>query len=209
MGACLDLLRQAGETLARAGNAASEAHVVLWQTGEVVAGLEDTSSVTFAADQIALALRELGSLGERRISVLSSDAGAVSGSVMQMIAAGFSTEIRERACPSGFESEAEPDYPLVSAPGAPRLLRVAGAASLVVVVELLAAARACDRANNPAAGKALVNVRDLLRQAAPQGEGEGGISPADLAGAAELVRSGALAGAAGIELPSVGPALPS
>jgi histidine ammonia-lyase len=175
----------------------------------VVAGVEDTSSVTFAADQIALALRELGSLGERRISVLSSNAGAVSGPVMQMIAAGFGTEIRERACPSGFDSEAEPDYPLVSAPGAPRLLRVAGAASLVVVVELLAAARACDRADNPSVGNPLAKVRDLLREAAPQSDREAGISPADLAAAAELLRSGAVARAAEIDLPSVGPALPS
>jgi histidine ammonia-lyase len=79
----------------------------------------------------------------------------------------------------------------------------------VVVVELLAAARACDRADNPSVGNPLAKVRDLLREAAPQSDGEAGISPTDLAAAAELLRSGAVARAAEIDLPSVGPALPS
>jgi histidine ammonia-lyase len=204
MGACIDLVRQAGDTLARAGNAASEETVVLWQTGELVAGLEDTSSVTFAADQIALALRELGTLAERRIGALSVSAGAVPGSrALELMAAGFTAEMRERACHAKTASNAEGDYPMVSAPAAPRLLRVAGATSLVVVIELLAAARACDRAEAPGGSEALAKVRDLLRDVAPQAQDENGISPADLAGAAELVRSGALAGAAGIDLPSL------
>ena len=205
MGACLDLLRQAANTLGRTANAAAEERVVLWQTGEVVEGLDDTSALTFAADQVALALRQLGALAERRIGTLLEDVGAgANGTAVEIMAAGFSREIHNRACPSGFAPEAESDYPLVSAPAAARLLRVAGATSLVVIIELLAAARACDHIQPSPGGEALRRVRDLLRDAAPPSE-ESGVSAADLTGAAELIRSGALIDVVAMDLPALAP----
>ena len=39
MGACLDLLRQAGATLERAANAVTEDELVLWQSEEIVEGI--------------------------------------------------------------------------------------------------------------------------------------------------------------------------
>jgi histidine ammonia-lyase len=104
MGACLDLLRQAAATLERAANAAASAgQLVFWQTDELVDGLDDLSSLTFAADQVALALREIGALAERRIGALAEAKGpAKSGAAGDIMAAGFSRDINDRARPTGF-----------------------------------------------------------------------------------------------------------
>lgn len=203
MGACLDLLRQAGATLESAANSVSEDRLVIWQTGEVVAGLEDASPVAFAADLIALALHAVGSFSERRMAVLPPGAAqpengdaAAAGTPLAM-AASFNAENAARLRPA----EAA-DGGSEAAAGVRRLLPMAGTASLVVAIELLAATRGGERAAPVRAG-ALERVVNLVRERMPQ-SGEANLVPAaDLAAAAELVRSGALVEAAGFELPSV------
>jgi hypothetical protein len=68
------------------------------------------------------------------------------------------------------------------------LLRVAGAASLVVVIELIQAARALGEAPLEGMGE-LSPIRELLREAAPGSEHDTGVSAAELTGVAELIRS--------------------
>jgi histidine ammonia-lyase len=196
MGACLDLLRQAGETLERVANGASGDRLVIWQTGEFIEGLEDTSATGLAADLIALALRELSILAERRIADLPAPSGGEpSGNGPVAMLAGFLAEIRERASPAGLPVPS--DEPLGH--GIARLLPVAGTTSLIIAIEFLAAARV----SGPARTDALDAVQKLLHGSAGQPASGDAISVADLAGAADLVRSGALAAATGIELPSV------
>ncbi|HLM38350.1 MAG TPA: aromatic amino acid lyase, partial [Microvirga sp.] len=67
MGAVLDLLRQASVTLATEANGVSDNPLVFSETGEVVSGGNfHAEPVAFAADMIAMALCEIGSLAERR-----------------------------------------------------------------------------------------------------------------------------------------------
>lgn len=190
MGACLDLLRQAGATLERAANAVTEDRLVLWQSEEIVAGIEDHSSVARAADLVALALTTIGDLSKARIAALAATAEADVGGDTDRTspaarAAGFATRMREHA-------DAGSD--------ARRLLSMAGMAALLLAIEFLEATRVCDTQSKPTACR-LDEVLRLVREAAPRAA-EADLSAAGgLAIIAERVGSGALAAAADIELP--------
>ena len=69
-GACLDVLRQAARTLELEANAATDNPLVL-SDGQVVSGGNfHAEPVAFAADMIALAVAEIGSIAQRRIALL-------------------------------------------------------------------------------------------------------------------------------------------
>ena len=69
-GACLDVLRQAANTLRIEANAATDNPLVL-SNGEVVSGGNfHAEPVALAADQIALAVAEIGAIAQRRVAML-------------------------------------------------------------------------------------------------------------------------------------------
>lgn len=69
-GACIDLLRQASTTLCIEANAVTDNPLVL-SGGDIVSGGNfHAEPVAFAADQIALAISEVGCIAQRRISLL-------------------------------------------------------------------------------------------------------------------------------------------
>ena len=71
MGACLDLLRQAAATLLTEANGVSDNPLIFADTDEALSGGNfHAEPVAFAADMIALAICEIGSLAERRIAML-------------------------------------------------------------------------------------------------------------------------------------------
>lgn len=199
MGACLDLLRQAGETLRHASNGVSGDRLVFWQTEEAVAGIEDAPALAIAADLIAASLAEIARAVEGQLrDAAPADGAAQATRTPRERVAGFLPELAERARPTGFEPDAEHGRDRLSAPGVARLMPMAGTAALVVAIVVLAA-------RSPGGGRpedGLARFFALLPEAAPN---DGGIAPGDLAQAAELVRSGELAAAAGIRLPSVAP----
>ncbi|MGQ0559944.1 MAG: aromatic amino acid lyase, partial [Sphingosinicella sp.] len=69
MGAVLDLIRQAAATLAIEDNAASD-NPLLFGEEALSGGNFHAQPVAFAADMLAIALCEIGSLSERRLAVL-------------------------------------------------------------------------------------------------------------------------------------------
>src|SRR3546814_7635457 len=71
MGAVLDLLRQAGTTLAIEANGVSDNPLIFADTDEALSGGNfHAEPVAFAADMIAMALCEIGSISERRVAML-------------------------------------------------------------------------------------------------------------------------------------------
>ena len=71
MGACLDLLRTASATLLREANAVTDNPLVFRRQRSVLSGGNfHAEPVAFAADQLALAVAEIGSIVERRIALL-------------------------------------------------------------------------------------------------------------------------------------------
>ena len=69
-GACLDLLRSVGRTLEIEANAVTDNPLVLSDNSVVSGGNFHAEPVAFAADQIALAVCEIGAIAQRRIALL-------------------------------------------------------------------------------------------------------------------------------------------
>jgi hypothetical protein len=81
---------------------------------------------------------------------------------------------------------------------------MAGLAALVLAIELLEAARAAE-ARPEREGAPLCDVLSRLREAAPDDAAVSVGAAGDIAAIADRVGSGALAAAAGVELPGVAP----
>jgi histidine ammonia-lyase len=220
MGAVLDLLRQAGATLATEANGVSDNPLIFADTNEALSGGNfHGEPVAFAADMLALAVCEVGSLAERRIAMLIDPAlsglpafltprpGLNSGfMVAQVTAAALVSENKQRAMPASVDSiptsANQEDHVSMAAHGARRLSAMAENAANVVAIELIAAAQGCDFHAPMRSSAPLERVRACLRARVPHLDEDRYLAP-DIAAAAELVRSGALVEAAQVDLPRI------
>jgi histidine ammonia-lyase len=220
MGAVLDLLRQAAATLLTEANGVSDNPLVFADAGVALSGGNfHAEPVAFAADIMAIAVCEIGSLAERRIAMLIDPAlsglpafltplpGLNSGfMVAQVTAAALVAENKQRAFPASVDSiptsANQEDHVSMAAHAARRLAAMAENATNIVAIELVAAAQGCDFHAPTASSAPLRRVSARLRERVPRLEQDRYLAP-DLAAAADLVRSGALPGIAGIDLPNV------
>ena len=220
MGACLDLMRQAAATLLTEANGVSDNPLIFADTGEALSGGNfHAEPVAFAADIMALAICEIGSLAERRIAMLVDPAlsglpafltpkpGLNSGFMIpQVTAAALVSENKQRAMPASVDSiptsANQEDHVSMAAHGARRLLPMAENASAVIGIELLAAAQGCDFHAPLQSSAPLEAVRRLIRSEVPHLDQDRHFHP-DMESAIALVRSGRMVDAAGLELPGV------
>ena len=140
MGAALDVLRQAADTLAIEANGVTDNPLIFAEDDEALSGGNfHAEPVAFAADMIALAVCEIGSLAERRIAMLVDPAlsglpafltpkpGLNSGFMIpQVTAAALVSENKQRAYPASVDSiptsANQEDHVSMAAHGARRLL---------------------------------------------------------------------------------------
>jgi histidine ammonia-lyase len=210
MGAVLDLLRQAARTLEIEANAVSD-NPLLFGEEALSGGNFHGAPVAFAADMLAMALCEIGSISERRTAVLVDpkmsglppflieDSGVNSGfMILQVTAAALVSENKSLAFPASVDSiptsAGQEDHVSMATHGALKARRVARNAAGVVGIELLAAAQGIDfhaplETSPPlkaahAAIRAAVRFHDKDRYLAP-----------DVAWAKTAVLDGALSGA--------------
>ena len=221
MGAVLDLLRQAATTLATEANAVSDNPLIFPETGEALSGGNfHAEPVAFAADMIAMALCEIGSLSERRIAMLVDPAlsglpafltprpGLNSGFMIpQVTAAALVSENKQRAYPASVDSiptsANQEDHVSMAAHGARRLLAMAENTAGVIAIEALAAAQGCDFHQPLLSSPKLEAVRARIRQDVPRLDEDRYFHP-DIQQALKLVQSGALVASAGADsLPSL------
>ena len=221
MGAVLDLLRQAAVTLATEANGVSDNPLIFADTDEALSGGNfHAEPVAFAADMIAMALCEIGSLSERRIAMLVDPAlsglpafltrlpGLHSGFMIpQVTAAALVAENRQSAMPASVDSiptsANQEDHVSMAAHGARRLLRMAGNTGAIVAIELLAAAQGCDFYADLASSPKLEAVRAVIRACVPTLLEDRYFHP-DIVEAIRLVESGEVIDAVGREnLPAV------
>src|SRR5262245_711682 len=218
MGAVLDLARHAAATLGTEANGVSDNPLIVAESGEALSGGNfHGEPVAFAADMLAIAICEIGSLAERRIAMLIDPAlsglpafltprpGLNSGFMLaQVTAAALVSENKQRAFPASVDSiptsANQEDHVSMAAHGARRLAALAENAANVVAIELLAAAQGCDFHAPMRSSAPLERVRGRLRERVPRLEQDRYLAP-DIAAAADLVRSGALAAAADADLP--------
>jgi histidine ammonia-lyase len=207
MGAVLDLLRHAATTLAIEANGVTDNPLILAETDEALSGGNfHAEPVAFAADVIALAICEIGSLAERRIAMLVDPAlsrlpafltpnpGLNSGLMIpQVTAAALASENKQRAYPASVDSiptsANQEDHVSMAAHGARRLLPMADNACAIIGLELLAAGQGCDFLRPLTSSPTLEAVRRALRQVSPTLEDDRYLRP-DIEAAIALVRDG-------------------
>jgi histidine ammonia-lyase len=220
MGAALDLLRQAAATLEVEASGVTDNPLIFPDAAEALSGGNfHAEPVAFAADMIAMAVCEIGSLAERRIALLTDPAlsglpafltpkpGLNSGFMIpQVTAAALVSENKQRAHPASVDSiptsANQEDHVSMAAHGACRLLPMVGNATGVLAIELLAAAQGCDFHAPLRSSESLEAVRRLLRAEVPHLEDDRYFHP-DIAAAAGLIRSGAVIDAVDVAPPSV------
>jgi histidine ammonia-lyase len=162
MGAALDLLVNAARTLTIEANAVTDNPILFPETDEAISGGNfHAQPVAFAADIIAMALCEVGSLSERRTSVLvdpkmsrlpaflTDDGGLNSGLMIpQVTAAALVSENKSLAFPASVDSiptsAGHEDHVSMAPIAARKAVRIAHNAAGVIAVELIAAAQGLD-----------------------------------------------------------------
>jgi histidine ammonia-lyase len=215
-GAAMDLIDFAAATLETEANAVTDNPLVLASSGEIVSGGNfHAEHVAFAADQIALALSEIGAIAQRRVALmvdptlsfdlppfLTPDPGLNSGlMIAEVTTAALMSENKHLAHPCSIDSTPtsanQEDHVSMAAHAARRLRRMNQNLSVILGVELICAAQGIEfRApltTSPRLQSVLARIRADI---APLGQ-DRYMAP-DLAAAAGLVSSGALVAAAGL-----------
>jgi histidine ammonia-lyase len=162
MGACLDLIRNVAATLVIEANAVTDNPLVFADSGEVLSGGNfHGEPVALAADVLALAIAEIGSLSERRIALLIDatlsglppflvpEPGINSGFMMAHVtAAALASENKSLAHPASVDSlptsANQEDHVSMSTFAARRLGEMAKNTRTIVAIEMLAAAQGID-----------------------------------------------------------------
>ncbi len=214
MGACVDLIRQAAETLQTEANAATD-NPLVFDDGSILSGGNfHAEPVAFAADMLALAIAEIGSISQRRIALmvdptlsyglpafLSPDPGVNSGfMIAEVTAAALMSENKQKAAPCSVDSTPtsanQEDHVSMACHGARRLGSMNANLAGIVAVEMLTAAQGIEfRAPLKTSGP-LQDVLSRIRAEVPTLEGDRYMA-ADIETAKGLVGSGTLDEAAG------------
>ena len=212
MGACLDQMRHAAEVLLIEANAVSDNPLVFPDTREVLSGGNfHAEPVAFAADNLALAVAEIGALAERRIALLIDatlsglppflvkDGGVNSGFMIAHVsAAALASENKTLAHPASVDSlptsANQEDHVSMATFAARKLGDIAENTANILAIELLAAAQGVDLRAPNRTSAALERVMGIVRSAVPHYELDRYFAP-DIAAIAKLVRDGAIAAA--------------
>lgn len=218
MGAIIDLLRQAGRTLTIEANAATDNPLVLDDGSIVSGGNFHAEPVAFAADQIALALAETGSIAQRRIALLVDPAlsfglppfltpkpGLNSGlMIAEVTSAALMSENKQLAAPASVDSTPtsanQEDHVSMACHGARRLLRMADNLAGIVGIEAVCAAQGVELRSPLTTSPRLQAVINGIRDTITALTDDRYLSN-DLQQAAKLVETGNLIKAAGLQAP--------
>ncbi|MEQ8294827.1 MAG: histidine ammonia-lyase [Roseovarius sp.] len=217
-GAAIDLLRRAGEVLEIEANAVTDNPLVLVDEGRIVSGGNfHAEPVGFAADQIAMAIAELGAIAQRRVALmvdpnlsfdlppfLTPEPGLNSGlMIAEVTTAALMSENKHLANPCTTDSTPtsanQEDHVSMAAHAARRLGRMNANLSNILGVEAICAAQGIDFRAPLKTSDPLQRAMARLREVVPALKEDRYLAP-DLNAAAQLIRDGALVSASGLTL---------
>ncbi len=220
-GAAMDILRQAARTLEIEANAATDNPLVLTEAGQIVSGGNfHAEPVGFASDMIALALAEIGAIAQRRVALmvdpvlsfnlppfLTPNPGLNSGlMIAEVTTAALMSENKHIAMPCVTDSTPtsanQEDHVSMAAHGAVRLGKMVENLNVILGVEAICAAEGIEHRRPLRSSAPLMAVLERLRADVAKLQEDRYLAP-DLARAASLVASGALAQATGLDVPKV------
>ncbi|KAB2838372.1 MAG: histidine ammonia-lyase [Burkholderiales bacterium] len=220
MGACLEQLRHAAQVLGIEANAVSDNPLIFGEHGEVLSGGNfHAEPVAFAADNLALAIAEIGALAERRIALLidanlsglppflTPDPGVNSGfMIAHVTAAALASENKSLAHPASVDSlptsANQEDHVSMATFAARRLGEMAENSATIVGIELLAAAQGIDFHAPLATSPRLAEMHRRVRRRVPFMAEDRFFAP-EIEAMKALVLSGACNDAAADLLPSL------
>lgn len=215
-GAALDLLRYAATTLEIEANAVTD-NPLLVDDAIISGGNFHAEPVAFAADQIALALAEIGAIAQRRVALivdptlsfdlppfLTNDPGLNSGyMIAEVTTAALMSENKHLANPCSTDSTPtsanQEDHVSMAAHGARRLKKMTQNLSVILGVEALCAAQGIEARAPLETSQSLQAALKALRHHVPTLEQDRYMA-GDIEVASGLIGKDALAEAAGVEL---------
>ena len=186
MGAALDLLANAARTLVIEAGAVTDNPIVFPDEDSAISGGNfHAQPVAFAADTIAMALCEVGSISERRTAVLvdpkmsglppflTEDSGVNSGLMIpQVTAAALVSENKSLAFPASVDSiptsAGQEDHVSMAPIAARKAGQIARNAAGVIAVELIAAAQGVDFHAPLKTSPKLQQVHSKVREITPR-----------------------------------------
>ncbi len=220
-GAAMDILRQAAQTICVEANAATDNPLVLVEEGRIVSGGNfHGEPVGFAADMIALALSEIGSIAQRRVALmvdptlscdlppfLTPNPGVNSGfMIAEVTAAALMSENKHLANPCVTDSTPtsanQEDHVSMAAHGAFRLVRMAENLKRIIAIELLCAAQGVEFRAPLKTSASLKACIGALRKEIPPLEADRFLA-GDIERAADFVGSGACQRCMSVSLPEL------
>jgi len=208
-GACLDLLRQVAKSLQIEANAVTDNPLVLSDNTVVSGGNFHAEPVAFAADQIALAVCEIGAIAQRRIALLVDPAlsyglpaflakkpGLNSGlMIAEVTSAALMSENKQMSHPASVDSTPtsanQEDHVSMACHGARRLLQMTDNLFAIIGIEALTAAQGVDFRGPLVTSPELQSAVAALRTVVATLE-EDRYMATDLQAASDLVSSGRL-----------------
>lgn len=217
-GAAIDLLRFAGQTLKIEANAVTDNPLVIAETGDILSGGNfHAEPVAFAADQIALALAEIGAIAQRRIALmvdptlsfdlppfLTPEPGLNSGlMIAEVTTAALMSENKHLANPCSTDSTPtsanQEDHVSMAAHGARRLGRMTANLNVILGIEAICAAQGIEQRAPLPTSRPLQAAMARLRTVVPTLQQDRYLAP-DLRAAADCIGNDSLAAASGLEM---------
>ena len=218
MGACSDQIEAARVVLLREANAVTDNPLVFTKEGagdgaaraEVLSGGNfHAEPVAFAADNLALAVAEIGALSERRIALLIDatlsglppflvrDGGVNSGfMIAHVTAAALASENKLMAHPASVDSlptsANQEDHVSMATFAARKLGDLGENTAIILAIELLAAAQGVDLRAPHLTSEKLQRVMREIRSRVPHYDIDRYLAP-DIAAMAEAVNGGVIA----------------
>jgi histidine ammonia-lyase len=184
LGACLTQIRHAADVLGVEANGVTDNPLVFQETGDILSGGNfHAEPVAMAADNLAIAIAELGSIAERRIALLIDSSlsnlpaflvknGGVNSGFMiaQVTAAALASENKTYAHPASVDSlptsANQEDHVSMATFAARRLRDMSENTRGVLAIELLSAAQGLDfrapLAPSDAVAKAKAELREVV-----------------------------------------------
>lgn len=215
-GAAMDLLHFAAGTLEVEANAVTDNPLVLVEAGRIVSGGNfHAEPVAFAADQIALAVSEIGSIAQRRVALmvdptlsfdlppfLTPEPGLNSGlMIAEVTTAALMSENKHLAHPCSTDSTPtsanQEDHVSMAAHGARRLQPMNANLNVILGVEALCAAQGIEFRAPLKTSTPLRNVVSRIRSAVPTIT-EDRYMADDIQAAAAMIAEGDLVKVAGL-----------
>ncbi|CAG37082.1 histidine ammonia-lyase [Desulfotalea psychrophila] len=208
MGACLNQIRNAAEVIGTEANAVSDNPLVFCKENDIISGGNfHAEPIAMVADNLALAIAEIGALPERRTALLIDshmsglppflvDKGGLNSGFMiaQVTAAALASENKSLAHPASVDSlptsANQEDHVSMATFAARRLLEMADNTAGILAIELLAACQGIDFRAPLKTSPLLEEAKSIVRQVVAFYDQDRYLAP-DIKNAQALVQAGA------------------